>query len=806
MVFTLETTIKDLFEQKFISVRTYNSLHYARMETLGTILDNIETPTDLLSLRNLGRKSLAELIPILEKTSREQTVGVPVTEEEKLASLGKELYKIITDAYTAVTKGDSEMIAYIKKTYPNPLALHDLVMGELDDMLKIIKNYSLDENRIIRQTFKRFVELVLIRMWYAHQTENRFYFEYKRRNKDLAMTIDDFSQEQITRDFLSPKAKEYLEKIYKEQLEGKLSVRTYNFAAKHVPHFSDLIIYADKPLAAYRNLCPGQNMTKTLFELREFNQEFKKVFDKVSMLSDDELQMEYLKLNYPYLVSRQRVFVSDFIEGHKHAPMFFLLLQYLRLSENKTDKIYCLRHGIFDGEQRTLNEVADVMNLSRERIRQIANGIIDVQESTLAKSGDWKYYKNLFSLPLIYEKTDEFVRLNEVERLSVDFNVFASLVKLMANFKEMNVGEHTFLMDNSRNGIAFSECLNRVIGIINAKYSSDTYVPIDTIVAPLPGVLKTEMRRVIFFISTEIYKVRITEDGQLYLPQNFVDIGEELYDILAQNGEPMHVKDIFNAFKARHPESKYAEPLQIKTFLYKHNHIKPIGKSSYYGLDKWDGIFFGSIRDLLIDSLSASDVPLHIDKLFEDVSKHYPKTTKSSLSSTMQSDSSQRFVEFVGSYFGLTSKEYPEDYVVETGLRYSFEERLEMFQDFVETYHRFPGSDGSELENSLMRWYYRASTGSLTMTEEQRAKLDDLSKRFDDLGYPRTATENEFLIKCQDMKDFIRQNHTLPSNNKAPEMYAWFRRSCDNYDSYTDKRRRYMTELLNYVLSLGFSI
>lgn len=28
----------------------------------------------------------------------------------------------------------------------------------------------------------------------------------------------------------------------------------------------------------------------------------------------------------------------------------------------------------------------------------------------------------------------------------------------------------------------------------------------------------------------------------------------------------------------------------------------------------------------------------------------------------------------------------------------------------------------------------------------------------------------------------------------------------DNYDSYTDKRRQYMTDMLNYILSLGFSI
>ena len=46
MEFNLDTTIKELHELGIISVRTYNSLHYAGMDTLGEILENIETPMD----------------------------------------------------------------------------------------------------------------------------------------------------------------------------------------------------------------------------------------------------------------------------------------------------------------------------------------------------------------------------------------------------------------------------------------------------------------------------------------------------------------------------------------------------------------------------------------------------------------------------------------------------------------------------------------------------------------------------------------------------------------------------------------
>lgn len=121
-------------------------------------------------------------------------------------------------------------------------------------------------------------------------------------------------------------------------------------------------------------------------------------------------------------------------------------------------------------------------------------------------------------------------------------------------------------------------------------------------------------------------------------------------------------------------------------------------------------------------------------------------------------------------------------------------------------YHRFPSYNGSEEEASLMRWLYNATNDVLVLTEEQKLLLDATMKQYDELGYPRSATEYEFLTKCLDVKDYIRQHHTLPTNKEAPELYAWLRRSRDNYDSFTDKRRQYMTDLLNYVLSFGFCI
>ena len=807
MEFILDTTIKELYEHGIISVRTFNCLCCAGMNTLGEILDNIETPMDLLKLRNFGRKSYTEVDAILNQMIREHKAVVPEQKEAKFAALGETIISIITEAYNEVTAGDTEVKAYLQAAYPQPCDMHELVMGDLDNMLVVVEEYTLNENLEIRHSYKEFIELVLNKMEYAQEAENAIYVEYKRKSLNLSIKMENFSYEQISKYFLSPIAKDYLEKSYQAQLESSLSVRSKNFAAKFLPHFADLVKYADEPLASYRNICPGQSMMKTLTEIFQFNQKFRREFDRVSKLSDDDIQTEFLKRDYPFLMNRQRQFVFDFMKEYNHAPLFFLMYHYLRLSENRSNKIYCLANGIFDGRRRTLNEIAEVMNLSRERVRQIVYGTIEIQESALANNDGWDCYNELFDLPFIYERTEEYVRLKEVEHLSADFEVFASLVKLKADFKAKDVEGHTILMNNKYGDLKLTDCLDTLFSIIDAKYSADTYVPIDSVLFTVPEQFRPVMKELTKHITTEIYKVQITEDEKLYLPQNYIDIAEELYDILAKKGEPMHVEDIFKEFKTRYPDHKYTDPLQIKSYMFRHKHIKAVGKTSCYALDSWEGVYFGSIRDLLVDLLSDSDVPLHIDNLYDGVTEHYPNTTKASVAATMEDENLQRFIEFEGGYFGLTSKEYPAEYVPATSVqRYRFEDRFQMFKDFIETYRRFPSYNGGDKEASLMRWYYNVTTGILSMTDEQRAMLNDALRRYDEHGIPRSATESEFLLKCQDVKDYISQHHTLPTNREAPELYAWLRRSRDNYDSYTDKRRQYMTDLLNYVLSFGFSI
>ena len=213
MEFNLDTTIKELLEHNIISVRTFNCLNTAGYETLGIILDNIETPVDLLKLPKFGRKSYTEVDTILNQMIREHKAVVPEQKEAKFAALGETIIGIITDAYNEVTAGDTEVKAYLQAAYPQPCDMHELVMGEIDNMLVVVEEYTLNENIEIRHSYKKYIELVLGKMEYTQEAENAIYIEYKRKSLNLAIKMENFSYEQISTYFLSPIARDYLEKI-----------------------------------------------------------------------------------------------------------------------------------------------------------------------------------------------------------------------------------------------------------------------------------------------------------------------------------------------------------------------------------------------------------------------------------------------------------------------------------------------------------------------------------------------------------------------------------------------------------------
>ena len=827
----LDTTIQELFESKQISVRTYNCLSYAGMVTLEDVLNYAETPEELMKLKNFGRKSYTEIEPLLREVQPGNAPQKQKTPEEVFALVGDTIGEMLDGAYEALFVEDNDVTRFFKACYPSVKELHSMVMGNENNLLEIHGEFTMAENVEIRRMYARYLENAMNRMLNGQRADNDTYSEYKSTLTELQPRLEDFSYQDKAEYFITAGVREYLQSVYVQMRERQLSVRAKNFVKHAAPRFEDLTLYFDSALLDYRKLCPGQSMKKTLTEVFNFNKLLKEQFDRYWQMSDEEVQSALLKRDYPYLSSVERRFVMEHGREYGVHPMFFLLYNYMRISEVRNNKIFSLMYGIFDGKERTLNELAEVMGLTRERIRQITSKKLEVHDTELIMTDAWKSYDELLSMPFVTAESVEYKQLKEREHLNFDFRVFARLMQLLGErdfevavrnqsgetellrfsnqYETEIVGDVAVVINRKKMpSIKIRDCVDSLQALVSSRYTNDTRIDVEASLYSMTTEEKKEATKLMTYIAKEGLNLEVDENYHILVSKNHIDVAEDLYTILAKKGEPMSVDELFVAFKEMYPDHKYTESAQIRSWLFRHPNIKPIGNTSRYGLDSWENVFFGTIRDLLAKLLEESDEPMHIEQLFEAVVEHYPNTKAQSLHWSMADDTLGRFVHFNDDYFGLRSKEYDEsfeEYNAERQ-RFRFDERFADFRKFVEEYNRYPVSNNGERESSLYRWMYNAQNGVLDISDEQKQQLADAMK-MDELEYiPRNATESEFRNKCQDYKAYINSHYALPSVSTEPELYSWMIRSKANYNSYVDHRRKYLTDLFNYILSLGFSI
>lgn len=830
MQLNLDTTINALYKNGLISVRTINCLRYAGMNTMEDVLNYAEDSEELLKLKNFGRKSYTEIEPLIRNVRQEHGAPSPQTANEMFEMVGETIGQMLREAYDSLFGEETEMTRYFKSVFPSVVELHSLLVTDDETLTKVREGFSMQENVEYRRVIVTYLDNAINRMVDGKRADNDTYATYKERHAELARKVEVFSYPEKVEYFMSAGAREFFKTHY-DKMREKLSVRARNFLDHFAPNFQDLVPYFEAPLTDYKNLCPGQNMKHTLTEIFNFNQELKTEFDRYWQMSSDEVLLAMLKHSYPFLSSLERKFVCEHAKVYGVHPLFYLLYNYMRLSDVKNNKVFSLLYGIFDGQERTLNELAEAMSLTRERIRQIVSKKLEVHDNDLIKNDGWKSYDDLLTLPFITEETNEYQHLKEREHLRFDFRVFARLMQLLGdrdfeiNVKSNNrsigllrfaaqyeteiVGNVAVSINRRKMPcIKVKDCIESLNQLVSSRYTNDTRIDVATSLGTMSNEEKADATKLMAYLAKEGLGLEVDEDNRVLVQKNHIDVAEDLYTILARKGEPMSVDELFVAFKEMYPDHKYTESAQIRSWLFRHPNIKPIGNTSRYGLDSWENVFFGTIRDLLAKLLEESDEPMHIEQLFEAVVEHYPNTKAQSLHWSMADDTLGRFVHFNDDYFGLRSKEYDEsfeEYNAERQ-RFRFDERFADFRKFVEEYNRYPVSNNGERESSLYRWMYNAQNGVLDISDEQKQQLTDAMKTDEQEYIPRNATESEFRNKCQDYKAYINSHYALPSVSTEPELYSWMIRSKANYNSYVDHRRKYLTDLFNYILSLGFSI
>lgn len=672
------TTIQDLLQMKLISQRTFNRLQYARLTTVKDIMEVSGTPQSLMEINGFGRKAYSEIEPILlqftPKCPKKKEYNEPVNYEV--------LTTILQPIYNACFTTTDPITRHLKAICPTVFKLHNLLMHDLDRIFEIEESFSMNENIEYRSHFLVYLKETIIEFKRCSLANSYICSRYEEIYDEINKRLYSFSYTEKYKYFMTPSAKCALKSIYKD-MRLKQSVRVNLFLNQYLPEIQDLLPFFNSQIEEYQNICSGRYIIETVKDVFIFTQLIRIEFDKLMLMSDKKAWNTENHLKYSFLNKEQNIFITDFKLKHNYYPLFFILYYYLLNSTAQSDNIFCKLYGVYDGEEHSIKEIADSFNLTRERIRQVITNKIQVHKTNIINIKEWEQYKSILSMPYITANSDEYIQIKSKENLPFDFRIFARLFSLLGeyNFKieipksegniyknvpkqyevdEMYYKKNIIINRKKMPNIQLKECILHLQQISLERYSKDTCINIKSILDKMKLNLNevNYAKDLLSYIARNIFKLKINNQYEILMCQNYIDIANELYTILKKKGSPMSIEDIFTEFKIIYPDHKYDKSSQIRHHLQRHPHIKSIGKTSHYGLDSWTTLFYGSIRDLIIKILTDSKAPVHINNILSEVQRHFPNTNIRSIKTTMMNDEKNRFIQFFGNFYGLMTKDY----------------------------------------------------------------------------------------------------------------------------------------------------
>lgn len=790
MVLTYHTSTAELHSAGLLSRRAVNELASIGITTMGELLQADDEGIDFSRMRKIGVKTLDEIVNTVG-IARDSNVSPPLPELSLSQYYPDTVDRYATEAYRETLEMFAGPAADdFKAEFPDTARLSGMLVAGTDALHAVPAGLTMRRIQTRCRMLEHYYHGLSLRLGADETLRDTPLHEVCRTIASAAGEMGrELPYELLYRRVMTDTQRQRLMTEFDWMLY-RASARAANILIQQTDALGTLIKLFRSPVSEYASLCPGHSMRKTISEIFELNAELRRSFDTIMSMDKRQITRMHVAETYPFLFSPSQRFVTTYINIYDSVPMFHLMEQYLRGSRLRNDRIYCLLKGVDDKSDATTRALAAKYGLTAERVRQLAESGPQMLSATWYTELDpKKLYPDLLALPYISTATrSPLGRIREDEQLSVTTMGLLRLFSLLSGYPLFEFE-------------GFAVVVNRdVIGDFDIKHFSDN---LQAIVSDRRSDDRTMDMR--FFMR--LHKIRTTrltvelarhiaihafgcrpaEGEHVRLRRTCVDVSIECYRILRDNGNVMHISDIFREFKNRFPTHKFTDPNQLRRLLWSHPQIRPVGKQSTYGLAEWSHVYYGSMRDLLIECISASDSPVPLDELLEYVRRHYPEATATNLYSTMTSDTMGRFKQYADG-FGLSNVSYHG--ATEKVLRRSrleFDERLADFMAFIEREGHYPqrDSENSQAETSLYSWRANILSGRLRIDPLQRREFD-LTMESIDPSVPRTRTEMMFRHRTDTVAAALAEGRAV--DNLDATLRRWLRSALRTTRPYGDSR------------------
>lgn len=462
---------------------------------------------------------------------------------------------------------------------------------------------------------------------------------------------------------LSPLQREYLQLRYENMIAEMLDVRSQNVLRRVMPTFDKMMYLFDKCIGQFYDIRKARNAgRKTVEEIYDFTQSFKKVFEESQSMSDEEFECAILKNKYAFLPDEQLGKCINHKRTCGHLPMFLVLREFVKHTNNRSIKVYGTVRGIINGKVMSLGEVAQQMHITRERTRQLYKGTMKEQDlQRIVHDSEWGFYKSLSNVPILSENSVEAIDIINKEMTGESFDTFAWLANLLPQFAAVKISDAVVVM-NKRNKISVQDVCDKLDKITSSSFEKETYISFKEIFGSDYTTFSSDDVKTINVIAEHFLKgkdnVVLFNDNGVLAHQNKLGIEFEIIKVLEERGEAMFLEDLIGQISLNNPEYDVLEKQRVRIAVYNSKKIGFMGKTGKVGLKNWSNVFFGTIREKAVEILANSPVPMHINDIFAEVTKYFKETNMKSLLSSLGSDSLERFVKYGRGFYGLSNKAY----------------------------------------------------------------------------------------------------------------------------------------------------
>ncbi|HMT19340.1 MAG TPA: sigma factor-like helix-turn-helix DNA-binding protein [Candidatus Saccharibacteria bacterium] len=292
------------------------------------------------------------------------------------------------------------------------------------------------------------------------------------------------------------------------------------------------------------------------------------------------------------------------------------------IDREREREIIARRYGLYDRKE-TLEQIGELLGITRERVRQLEKAVMTKLKSVAAKD-----LPHMNEIEQVFSKivTDmgDVVRVSEVAEIlnsqatKIDHARVAFIAQIAPNLTHLGENDHFHNAVSLKAKHTEKSIREHVGHVIEAIKKIGKPVKIEEIAGAM-GHPDAKAVKALASVSKNLATLN-GRWGLIKWPMvNPKNIRDKIYVVLHENGKQMHFGDIAEAIRKSDFRRKDVTTQAIHNELIKDKRFILVGRG-IYALKEW-GFKQGTVADVITEVLTEAGEPLHRDEIVKRVLK-----------------------------------------------------------------------------------------------------------------------------------------------------------------------------------------